>query len=62
MDYDDILDLPRPVSREHEPMKRCDRAAQFAPFAALSGHDDAVAATAKAVERAFESQKTSCRR
>ncbi len=54
MDYDDILDLPRPVSREHEPMKRCDRAAQFAPFAALSGHDDAVAATAKAVEGMFE--------
>lgn len=54
MDYTDLLDLPRPVSREHDPMPIRDRAAQFAPFAALDGHDDAVAATAKAVEGMFE--------
>ena len=36
--YEDIIGLPRPVSRRHPPMARQERAAQFAPFAALSGH------------------------
>ena len=35
--YDDIIDLDRPVSQKHPPMARIDRAAQFAPFQALSG-------------------------
>ena len=35
--YDDIIDLSRPVSKKHPPMKRSDRAAQFAPFQALTG-------------------------
>ena len=35
--YDDIIDLKRPVSAKHPPMDRSDRAAQFAPFQALSG-------------------------
>lgn len=35
--YDDIIDLERPVSKKHPPMARIDRAAQFAPFQALSG-------------------------
>ncbi len=38
--YADILDLPRPESRRHPRMSRLDRAAQFAPFAALTGLDD----------------------
>lgn len=37
--YDDIIDLPHPVSRRHPSMPRADRAAQFAPFAALTGYD-----------------------
>ena len=40
--YDDILGLSRPRSRR-PPMPMADRAAQFAPFAALSGHEAAVA-------------------
>lgn len=36
--YDDMLNLPHPTSRRHSRMSRSDRAAQFAPFAALSGH------------------------
>lgn len=41
--YEDILYLKRPVSKKHTPMQRKDRAAQFAPFAALSGHKEALA-------------------
>lgn len=51
MDYDELIDLSPPVSRTHHPMPRADRAAQFAPFAALSGHAEAVENTADAVER-----------
>ena len=36
--YEDIIGLPRPLSRRHPPMARQKRAAQFAPFAALAGH------------------------
>lgn len=43
--YDDIIHLPRPVSRTHPPMSRHDRAAQFSPFAALTGYGDAVRET-----------------
>ena len=45
--YDDIIDLPHPVSKTHPRMSEEDRAAQFAPFAALTGHDDAVKKTAE---------------
>ena len=34
--------LQRPLCARHAPMRRCDRAAQFAPFAALSGFDETV--------------------
>ena len=37
--YDDMLCLPHHVSALHPQMSRHDRAAQFAPFAALSGND-----------------------
>ena len=45
--YDDIIDLPHPISRNHpqQPMEK--RAAQFSPFAALTGYDDAVEETAR---------------
>ena len=45
--YDDIIDLPHHVSARHRPMPMIDRAAQFSPFAALSGHGDAIAETAR---------------
>ncbi len=35
--YDDIINMERPVSKRHPPMPRANRAAQFAPFAALTG-------------------------
>lgn len=38
----ELLEMERPVSARHAPMRRCDRAAQFAPFAALSGFGEAV--------------------
>lgn len=41
-DYDDIINLPHHQSKNHSHMSLHDRAAQFAPFAALTGYDDAV--------------------
>lgn len=41
-DYEDIIGLKRPISRTHPPMDRVDRAAQFSPFAALTGFEDAL--------------------
>lgn len=43
--YQDMIDLPHPVSRTHPPMPIQDRAAQFAPFAALSGHGEVIRQT-----------------
>lgn len=37
--YQDILDLPHPVSLRHGHMPKGSRAAQFAPFAALTGYE-----------------------
>ena len=39
--YRDILDLPHYVSAKHPPMSMMNRAAQFAPFAALNGYEEA---------------------
>ena len=44
--YDDIKHLTRPQYDDLPPMSMHDRAAQFSPFAALVGYDDAVAETA----------------
>ena len=51
--YDDILDLPRPKSA-HEPMPMGDRAAQFSPFAALTGYEDAIDETARLTDARVE--------
>lgn len=48
--YDDIINLPHHVSPTRQRMSLHDRAAQFAPFAALVGYDDAVAETAHLTE------------
>ncbi len=45
--YEDIVDLPHHVSKKHPPMSRINRAAQFAPFAALTGHGAAIKETAR---------------
>lgn len=49
-EYEDILHLPHPVSRTHPQMSMHDRAAQFSPFAALSGYEEAVAEEARLTE------------
>ena len=41
-EYGDIIDRPHHVSQTHPQMPRLSRAAQFAPFAALTGYDDLV--------------------
>ena len=48
--YDDIINLLHHVSPTRQRMSMHDRAAQFAPFAALVGYDDAVAETARLTE------------
>lgn len=45
--YDDIINLPCPTSKRHPRMAMIDRAAQFAPFAALTGYDDAITETGR---------------
>lgn len=45
--YADIINLPHHVSKHHVPMSMADRAAQFSPFAALTGHDAAIAEAAR---------------
>ena len=45
--YDDIINLPHPISRIHPPMSIEARAAQFMPFAALTGHAEAIRETAR---------------
>ena len=52
--YDDIIMLPHHVSKTHPPMPAADRAAQFAPFAALTGHYDAVKEAARLTEERVE--------
>lgn len=45
--YDDMLDLPHPAPRRHPRMPRGSRAAQFAPFSALTGYEAAVREAAR---------------
>ena len=47
--YEDIINLPHHVSKRHRQMPLEERAAQFAPFAALEGHAAAVSSTAQRV-------------
>ncbi len=45
--YDDIIELPHYVSQKRPKMSMHDRAAQFSPFAALTGYEEAVTETAR---------------
>lgn len=45
--YEDIINLPHHVSKTHPQMPLYDRAAQFSPFAALTGYEDAIRETAR---------------
>ena len=52
--YDDIIDQSRHVSTTHCHMATIDRAAQFSPFAALSGYGDAIKETARLTNKRIE--------
>ena len=52
--YDDIINLPHYVSSKHPHMPALDRAAQFSPFAALTGHDAAIKETARLTDEYME--------
>lgn len=55
--YEDIINLPHHVSKRHRQMPLEERAAQFAPFAALEGHSVAVRSTAQRVRLQIEEQE-----
>ncbi|MGI6019193.1 MAG: hypothetical protein ACOX8M_10440 [Marvinbryantia sp.] len=57
--YEDILYLPHYVSKQHPQMSRHDRAAQFAPFAALTAHGAAIRETARLTDRKIELDENS---
>ncbi len=48
--YSDIIELPHPESKKHHRMSAKNRAAQFAPFAALTGHTEALDETVRLTE------------
>lgn len=52
--YKDIINLPHHQSRRRQRMSMIDRAAQFSPFAALTGHNDAIIETARLTDREIE--------
>ena len=52
--YDDIINFPNPTSKKHPRMSLYDRAAQFSPFAALTGHDAAIQETARLTDEKVE--------
>ena len=52
--YDDIIHLPHPDSPKHPRMSLYDRAAQFSPFAALTGHGAAIAETGRLTDQRME--------
>lgn len=51
--YEDIINLPHPISKNHPQMPMASRAAQFAPFAALTGYGEAISETVKENEELF---------
>ena len=52
--YEDIINLKRTISKKHPPMPLEERAAQFAPFAALTGYEETITETAREVDKRIE--------
>ena len=52
--YDNIINLPHHISKKHPQMSMESRAAQFAPFAALTGYSDAIKETARLTDKRIE--------
>lgn len=55
--YDDIINLPHPTSAKHPRMSMHARAAQFAPFAAINGHKQAIDNSSKEVQAMFDNDE-----
>lgn len=55
--YDDIIDLPHHVSRIRPQMAMADRAAQFSPFAALTGYDAVIRETGRLTDQRIEQEE-----
>ena len=60
--YDDIVNLPHHQSKDRAHMSLYDRAAQFAPFAALSGHEEAIEETARVTDEKITLDETTIER
>ena len=56
--YEDIINLPHHVSKHHPQMSMHDRAAQFAPFSALTGYSEAIAEAARTAEQRQEDKSS----
>ena len=52
--YDDMLKMSHPVSKNHRQMPQIDRAAQFAPFAALTGYNESILDASRKPEKKIE--------
>ena len=52
--YEDIINLPRPVSKKHTQPPLSERAARFAPFAAITGYEEMVLEEARVTEEKIE--------
>ena len=55
-EYEDIINLPHHVSKRHPQMTMWNRAAQFAPFAALVGYDETIKESARKNEARYEEE------
>ena len=60
--YHDMINLPSPKSRKHPPMSLSNRAAQFAPFSALTGHKEIIKETARRTGEKVELEEDAIRR
>lgn len=58
--YEDIIYLPHPVSKTRPQMPMSDRAAQFSPFAALTGYDAAIRETARLTDKKLVLDEETC--
>ena len=58
--YEDMLTLPYPMPSVRPRMSILDRAAQFSPFSALNGYEEAVQETARLTERRVEREEKEC--
>lgn len=52
--YEELIYLPHPIPKNRRPMSNRERAAQFMPFAALTGYDEAVLEAASLSQRLAE--------